>query len=33
MLDDLSQASKINGVFSEGISQGYQTMDTLGTLP
>ncbi len=31
-LGDLSQAAKIDGVFAEGISQGYQTMDPLGAL-
>lgn len=31
-LGDLSQVAKIDGVFAEGISQGYQTMDHLGAL-
>lgn len=31
-LGDLTQLSKIDGVFAEGISQGYQTMDPLAAL-
>ena len=29
-IGEISQASQISGVFSEGIAQGYQTMDALG---
>ena len=31
-LGDLTQLAKIDGVFAEGISQGYQTMDPLAAL-
>lgn len=31
-LGDLSQPAKIDAIFAEGISQGYQTMDPLGAI-